>query len=194
MARARWSKLLALAAAIVACALALAQAPRPPAPPAPPKWTPQWLPLAKDGVHDPKSPALAVLQQPAEALAPLPRDTAGNLVDWVKAIESGAINPRTNLLPETVVRLREDDIIVSKFGSMDAVKFPHRAHTLWLDCANCHEKLFKSKAGANRLSMQRILDGEQCGVCHGAVAFPLTECRRCHNTSNASLMKPRAAP
>jgi hypothetical protein len=24
--------------------------------------------------------------------------------------------------------------------------------------------------------------GEQCGVCHGAVAFPLTVCGRCHNT------------
>jgi hypothetical protein len=108
-----------------------------------------WKRLENDGIHDPKSPAIAVLQQPAEALEPLPRDSAGNLVNWVKAIESGAINPRTNLLPQTEVRLREDDIIVAKFGSMPAVKFPHRAHTLWLDCANCHEGLFKSKAGAN---------------------------------------------
>ncbi|HEX9180451.1 MAG TPA: c(7)-type cytochrome triheme domain-containing protein, partial [Burkholderiales bacterium] len=53
---------------------------------------------------------------------------------------------------------------------------------LWLDCANCHEHLFKSKAGANKLSMQKILEGEQCGLCHGAVAFPLTECGRCHST------------
>jgi c(7)-type cytochrome triheme protein len=107
----------------------------------------------------------------------------------VRAIESGAINPRTNLLPQTEVRLREDEIIVSKFGSMPAVKFPHRAHTLWLDCSNCHEKLFVSKTGANRFSMQKILDGEQCGLCHGAVAFPLTECNRCHNTANESLLR-----
>jgi c(7)-type cytochrome triheme protein len=65
---------------------------------------------------------------------------------------------------------------------MPAVRFPHRPHTLWLDCANCHEHLFKSKAGANKLSMQKILEGEQCGLCHGAVAFPLTECNRCHST------------
>jgi hypothetical protein len=37
--------------------------------------------------------------------------------------------------------------------------------------------------------MQKILDGEQCGVCHGAVAFPLTECRRCHSVSNAALQR-----
>jgi len=153
-----------------------------------------WQRLEKDGIHDPKSPAIAILQQPAEALEPLPRDTAGNMVNWVKAIETGAINPRTNILPQTEVRLREDDIIVAKFGSMPAVKFPHRAHTLWLDCANCHEKLFKSQAGANKFSMTAILNGEQCGLCHGAVAFPLTECNRCHSVPNASLRKPGAPP
>lgn len=151
-----------------------------------------WLPLAKDGVHDPASPALRVLQEPAEALSQLPPDTAGNMVNWVRAIDSGAINPRTNLLPETAVRLREDEIIIAKYGSMPAVKFPHRQHTLWLDCSNCHDALFKAQLGANRFSMTAILNGEQCGLCHGAVAFPLTECNRCHSVSNASLRR-RAA-
>jgi len=153
-----------------------------------------WKSLDKDGIHDPRSPAIAILQQPAEALEPLPRDTAGNMVNWVKAIDSGAIDPRTSLLPGSEVRLREDDIIVAKFGSMPAVKFPHRAHTLWLDCANCHDKLFKAKAGANKFSMSAILNGEQCGLCHGAVAFPLTECNRCHSVPNASLRTPRPPP
>ncbi|HSO06809.1 MAG TPA: c(7)-type cytochrome triheme domain-containing protein [Pelomicrobium sp.] len=154
----------------------------------------QWAPLKKDGVHDPSSPAIGVLQEPAEALAPLPPDTAGNLVRWVKALESGAITPRTNIFPETKVRIREDDIIISKFGSMPAVKFPHRPHTLWLDCSNCHDHLFKAKAGANRFNMQAILNGEQCGVCHGAVAFPLTECNRCHSVSNEQLMRELRRP
>lgn len=149
----------------------------------------QWLRLENDGVHDPKSAAIALLQQPGDALAPLPRDGAGNLVNWVQAIEEGLIAPRTNLLPETQVRVLDQDIIVSKFGSMPAVKFPHRQHTLWLDCSNCHEHLFKSQAGANRFSMSAILDGEQCGLCHGAVAFPLTECNRCHSVPNASLRR-----
>jgi c(7)-type cytochrome triheme protein len=152
-----------------------------------------WTRLQDDGVHDPRSPAIAVLQQPAEALAPLPRDTAGNLVRWVQALDSGAINPRTNILPETQVRVLDQDIIVAKYGSMPAVRFPHRQHTLWLDCSNCHEQLFKSKIGANKFSMTAILNGEQCGLCHGAVAFPLTECNRCHSVPNASLPR-RATP
>jgi c(7)-type cytochrome triheme protein len=150
---------------------------------------PSWKPLDKDGVHDPKSPAVRQLQQPAEALAALPRDSAGNLVDWVKAIDQGAISPRTNILPGTEVRLREDSLIIAKYGSLPAVRFPHRQHTLWLDCSNCHDRLFKPKAGANRFSMTAILNGEQCGVCHGAVAFPLTECNRCHSVSNELLRR-----
>ena len=148
-----------------------------------------WLALDKDGIHDPRGPGLAQLQQPAEALAPLPRDSAGNMVRWVQALDSGAINPRTNLLPETKVRVLDQDLIIAKFGSMPAVKFPHRQHTLWLDCSNCHEALFKSKAGANKFSMTAILNGEQCGLCHGAVAFPLTECNRCHSVPNESLRR-----
>ncbi|MBL8351351.1 MAG: hypothetical protein JNL87_13700 [Burkholderiaceae bacterium] len=150
-----------------------------------------WKPLAKDGLHDPKGPAIGVLQEPAAALSLLPRDTAGNMVRWVQAIDSGAIAPRTHLRPGTEVRMRDDDLIISKFGSMPAVKFPHRQHTLWLDCSNCHDKLFKAQAGANVFSMTAILNGEQCGLCHGAVAFPLTECNRCHSVSNASLMRRR---
>jgi c(7)-type cytochrome triheme protein len=148
-----------------------------------------WTPLAKDGLHDPRSPAIGQLQEPAAALSQLPPDTAGNYVLWVDALEKGVINPRTAIRPETQARVRDDAIIISKFGSMAAVRFPHRAHTLWLDCSNCHEALFASKAGANKFSMQKILDGEQCGVCHGAVAFPLTECRRCHSVSNAALQR-----
>jgi c(7)-type cytochrome triheme protein len=146
-----------------------------------------WQRLENDGIHDPKSPAIAQLQQPGDALAVLPRDTAGNLVNWVQAIETGAINPRTSLLPGTEVRVRDDAIIIAKYGSLPAVRFPHRAHTLWLDCSNCHDKIFKAKAGANRFSMTAILNGEQCGVCHGAVSFPLTECNRCHSVPNSSL-------
>lgn len=146
----------------------------------------QWQPLAKDGLHDPGSPAARELQEPGEALSRLPRDSAGNLVDWVRALEAGAIRPRANLYPGTEVRLLDSDILLNLRGGMPMVRFPHRSHTQWLDCSNCHEQLFKAKAGATRLSMLAMLQGEQCGVCHGAVAFPLTECSRCHNTPRAS--------
>lgn len=160
---------------------------------APPRFERKWDALAKDGVHDPRGPAVRQLQEPREALSALPADTAGNQVRWVDALRDGSINPRSSLRPEAEVRLLETDIYMSRYGSVPIVRFPHREHTQWLDCSNCHEKLFKSQAGANRISMLRILQGEQCGQCHGAVAFPLTECARCHNTPRAPV-KPRPAP
>ena len=57
-------------------------------------------------------------------------------------------------------------------GSMPDVVYPHKQHTEWLDCSNCHPAIFKPQKGANQISMAGILLGQQCGVCHGKVAFP----------------------
>jgi c(7)-type cytochrome triheme protein len=65
--------------------------------------------------------------------------------------------------------------------SVRAVRFPHDAHNLWMSCEMCHDRIFKPEIDANDISMSKILDGEYCGLCHGAVAFPLTECDRCHS-------------
>lgn len=140
------------------------------------------LPLAKDGVHDPAGPAIGILQEPREALSKLPPDVVGNNVRWVRALQEGAINPRASLFPDTTIRVLDQDVILPRTGEMPMVRFPHKQHTEWLDCSNCHEKLFKSKAGETKaLNMFQILQGEYCGLCHGAVAFPLTECKRCHS-------------
>jgi c(7)-type cytochrome triheme protein len=142
---------------------------------------PLWKPLAEDGLHDPYSPALEYLQEPEEALSVLPRDTAGNNVNWVKALEDGYIEPRTNILPDTELQVLESEILMTDTATMPLVLFPHKPHTQWLDCTNCHEELFISKAGATPVNMFAVLQGEYCGRCHGAVAFPLTECNRCHS-------------
>ena len=144
-----------------------------------------WGRLKEDGVHDPKSPAVREKQEPGDALSELakvaPDPNVGNQVRWMKALESGAISPRTNLWPDTKIRVLDQDIYLDIDGSMAVVRFPHRQHTMWLDCANCHDGIFKAEAGGNPITMLQILEGEQCGVCHGAVAFPLTECGRCHS-------------
>ncbi|HIJ84065.1 MAG TPA: hypothetical protein HPQ00_07655 [Magnetococcales bacterium] len=142
--------------------------------------------FANDGLHDPQGPAFMELQRPAEALAVLPADTAGNKVLWVKALRDGLIKPRTNIMPETKIQILDMDIIFSNTGDNDFVRFPHRAHTEWLDCANCHEEIFKTKFGATPIKMSAILEGKFCGKCHGAVAFPLSECARCHSVKPAS--------
>ncbi|MBF0283567.1 MAG: hypothetical protein HQL51_03815 [Magnetococcales bacterium] len=140
-----------------------------------------WQALSEDRLHDPANPNLHELQQPAEALSALPQDAVGNKVRWVQALREGLIQPRTNILPETKIQILDLDLIYGKTGDRGYVRFPHRAHSEWLDCANCHEKIFKQKFGATQFNMNDILQGKFCGKCHGAVAFPLTECDRCHS-------------
>lgn len=141
----------------------------------------QWDPLSRDGLHDPANPGIADLQEPAEALSALPPSNAGNQVLWAEAVQMGIITPRTQIYPETRPLILDLDVLMNRTGGLPAVRFPHRNHTVWLDCSNCHNELFKPTRGANKLSMFKMLQGEQCGLCHGAVAFPLTECNRCHN-------------
>lgn len=148
--------------------------------------TGRWTPMAKDDVHDPRSPAIGVLQEPAEALSALPADTSGNMVRWTEALDRGRITPRSQILPGTQVELRDTDVLLKNTGEMPMVRFPHRQHTAWLDCKNCHDKLFGREAGKTKINMFLILQGEQCGLCHGAVAFPLTECLRCHSVARGS--------
>lgn len=150
-----------------------------------------WMPLRKDGIHDSRGPAMKVLQEPGDALSKLTPDTAGNMVRWVQALEKGEINPRANLKPDTKIRLYDSDVLLNLKGGMPIVRFPHRQHTLWLDCSNCHDHLFKAEAGATKFSMLKILEGEQCGVCHGAVSFPLTECFRCHSVARPGERAPK---
>lgn len=141
----------------------------------------EWKNLSDDGLHDPNNPSLQWLQNPGDALRRMPSDSAGNKVDWVRAFNDGYIRPRSSITGETEIRQLDTEIIMNDTGSLPRVLFPHKQHTKWLDCENCHDKIFKSKAGATPVTMSKILDGEYCGVCHGAVSFPLTECNRCHS-------------
>lgn len=152
-----------------------------------------WQPLESDGLHDPASGAVELLQQPGDALGVLPDDTAGNNVDWVRALETGHIEPRASLSGDTELKLLDQDVIMRETSTLDWVLFPHKPHTQWLACTNCHETPFVSQVGANPINMMKILDGQYCGVCHGAVAFPLTECNRCHSVKPNAVAGPASA-
>ena len=140
-----------------------------------------WNTLGNDGLHDPSNPSLRLLQDPAQALSVLVPDTAGNKVDWVAAARQGQIQPRTSLDGKRVPEQHDSVIIMRNTLSLPAVRFPHDAHNLWMSCEMCHDTIFKPEVDGNDISMSKILDGEYCGLCHGAVAFPLTECNRCHS-------------
>jgi len=157
---------------------------------APVMFASNWQPLQDDDLHDPDNPGLELLQQPQEALSALPPDTSGNNVDWVEAVRQGAIQPRTSLDGSRVPETRDTVIVMRNTLMLPPVTFPHKSHTEWMDCVMCHESIFLSEVDANPISMARILEGKDCGVCHGAVSFPLTECDRCHNAERGDVGTP----
>lgn len=146
-----------------------------------------WQPLKDDGLHDPANPAIEVLQEPAEALSVLVPDGAGNKVDWVASLQQGLIAPRPSLDGDREPEIRETTVLMKNTYPMLYVRFPHKPHTQWMSCETCHDRIFLPQVDANPINMGKILEGEYCGLCHGAVSFPLTECARCHNTDPATL-------
>jgi c(7)-type cytochrome triheme protein len=139
-------------------------------------------PAAESGIHDPDNDATHQLQPPATALGVLPRASGGNHVDWVKALAGKAIDPRWDRNdPKAPAVVMDLNIVREVKGSMPDVVYPHKQHTEWLDCSNCHPSIFVPQKGANQISMASILLGQKCGVCHGKVAFPVSECRLCHS-------------
>jgi c(7)-type cytochrome triheme protein len=139
-------------------------------------------PPAEDGIHDPSNDGTHALLPPLTAYAGLPKSMAGNRVNWVEAIGSKKINPRWDRNDQKAEPIVMDLNIVREVkGSMPDVVYPHKQHTEWLDCSNCHPAIFVPQKGANSISMASILLGEKCGVCHGKVAFPVSECRLCHS-------------
>ena len=142
------------------------------------------LPPTEDGVHDLANEGISSLHAPQEAFADLPRRNTGNRVDWVAALNDKKISPRWERSDAQAEGMVMDmDIIRVPRGSMPNVVFPHKQHTEWLACSNCHPAIFVPQKGANQISMRLILSGEKCGVCHGKVAFPPSECRLCHSQS-----------
>lgn len=140
------------------------------------------LPPAKDGIHDPAISATHSLQPPQESFTNLPKSSAGNYVDWVKSLDSKKIQPRYDRAdPKAEPIVMDLNIVREVKGSMPNVVYPHKQHTEWLDCSNCHPAIFIPQKGANNISMASILLGEKCGVCHGKVAFPVSNCRLCHS-------------
>ncbi|HSF94654.1 MAG TPA: c(7)-type cytochrome triheme domain-containing protein [Thermohalobaculum sp.] len=140
-----------------------------------------WRSLAYDGIHDRNSEAVRLLQEPASALRSLPRGRSGNLIDWAAALRDGAIRPRARAGSQGSMEVLDLDIRFFETKNMPIVTFPHSTHTEWLSCSNCHDWLFKAQRGANDITMTAIARGRACGLCHGKVAFPATDCFRCHN-------------
>ena len=131
--------------------------------------------------YDPENPDYQKLQKANESLVGFPLDKKG-YVDWMGAIRSGFITPRADLKGSNTMQVLDLDVILKNTKEMPWVKFPHKSHTMWLACTNCHDKPFIPKAGANAISMTKIFQGQFCGMCHDRVAFiTFFSCERCHS-------------
>lgn len=155
-------------------------------------------PPMEDGIHDAANPGTELLQPPKAAFDSLDKSSHGNNVNWVSSLENAKLNPRWDRIDDTMQPIVFDLNIVREVkGSMPNVVYPHKQHTEWLDCSNCHPDIFIPQKGANQINMAAILLGEKCGVCHGKVAFPVTTstCRLCHsqNKDNVNLKRSEAS-
>jgi len=135
----------------------------------PPTPTPNLLPVER-----------ASLQGWKAVVKLLPVSVTGG-PDWVAALEKGVIAPRAAPDPGTEAAEPFDhDVVLDPGIPGMKVVFPHKAHTEWLTCENCHTGIFQMAAGADNIKMAKIFAGEWCGKCHGRVAFAVTNCARCH--------------
>jgi c(7)-type cytochrome triheme protein len=116
--------------------------------------------------------------------AGFPKGRFGNNVDWEAAELEGKIR-LTDTLPEISVKRRplevpKDYSIEAKMAGLPEIIFSHKKHAVWNGCELCHPDIYAVKTGATKYTMEDVFAGKFCGACHGSVAFPATDCQRCH--------------
>lgn len=136
---------------------------------------------------DPSNPDQARLQTIEEATRHLPYDANG-FPDWMQALRQGLIKPRAGISETAKMEVLDLDIVMRNTKEMPFVRFPHRSHTEWLACSNCHPDPFPTEAGRSQIQMRNIFRGEYCGKCHDRVAFvTFFSCNRCHSQPQSGL-------
>jgi c(7)-type cytochrome triheme protein len=125
-------------------------------------------------------PAIESVTDWEQALELLPKDYKKG-ADWAAALEQGLVRPRIGADPRAqyAAAFQYDFIMEAEKPKYEAW-FPHSAHTGWLGCKNCHMAIYPYKR--NPATMKEMRKGASCGTCHGKrnVAFPLSNCKRCH--------------
>lgn len=78
------------------------------------------------------------------------------------------------------------DIVLNRQAEengMRPVIFPHWFHRIRFRCKVCHSELgFKMRAGSNDITMDSIIEGRFCGMCHNdEIAWSVERCDLCHS-------------
>lgn len=116
-------------------------------------------------------------------LSSFPKTKFGNRINWVRALKKGLLAPLNYLTvqPPEDITFGKTLMLEAEWQNIPPSIFPHKSHTQWLDCNNCHPDIFNIKKKTTKhFSMELNLKGEFCGVCHLTVAFPMNDCKRCH--------------
>ncbi len=110
---------------------------------------------------------------------PFPKTGYGNRIDWVEATEK--LDPPFSLSGDKPMAFDKRLDLAAEWAMVPPAMFPHVPHVRLLDCSNCHPDIFNiKKKSTKHFEMRFILAGKFCGVCHGKVAFPVQDCKRCH--------------
>lgn len=147
------------------------------------------LPQMEDGIHDPTNEGTRLLQTTQEGFAGLPKTATdtGNGIDWAAALSQGKIKPRWVYNDPTREPMIMNMTLVRRHkGTLPDVIFRHKPHTELLYCSDCHPDIFVAQNGANIIPMSSIMLGQKCGVCHGKVAFPISDCGTCHSEAKVA--------
>jgi len=78
------------------------------------------------------------------------------------------------------------DVVINNYADAAGMRpavFPHWFHRIRFRCKVCHADMgFKFKAGGNKITMAKIINGRFCGACHnGEVAWSVENCAMCHS-------------
>jgi c(7)-type cytochrome triheme protein len=110
---------------------------------------------------------------------------------WFGALAAAGLGV---LVAATDLGAEYGDIIMNREAEkaeMPPVVFPHWFHRIRFKCKVCHEDIFVMKAGANEVTMIKIIKGEYCGKCHnGRIAWAPLYCDRCHSGKSQFSISP----
>jgi len=115
----------------------------------------------------------------------------GGYVDWDAAEARRLVVPQDFVEGVSFPRDRlaiDRDVPIEPHGTwLGKVTFSHRRHATWNGCEVCHPEIFpNTRRDAVKFTMADLQAGRYCGVCHRSVAFPLAQCRRCHESGPGS--------
>jgi len=132
--------------------------------------------------YDRDNPGFSRLQRAGEALDGMPRTRRHTRLDERAALASIAPRQRIDGAPRPAPL--DLDVVMRNTKQMPNVRFPHRAHTEWLDCGNCHTGAVRREGRGTAIRMEDIIRGPSAACATTAsrssriaTAIAATRCR-----------------